>query len=395
MRADIVCDCVTPPATIGFGASPRWVLAMRSTMQTHAGTKRAPWYLHRLRARVSLLGPRNRCRSRSDSVPLHTSFMTNAHRWDVVVVGSANWDFLVRGPSLPTPGGTVRGETFQEAPGGKGANQAVAAARLGGRVAFVGRVGADEYGERIIARLRAERVDTQYVVRDLEGASGVAVIQVGGDGEKQILTAPGANARLSVANVQAARTSIESAAVLLVQLEASLDVVETSARIAHEAGVRVVLDPAPALPLPDSLVRRVHLIRPNAEEAGIVTGVAVHDRATAGEAARVLLRRGVHAAVVQAGPEGDLLVWSHDGAERERWMPRIPVEAIDATGAGDAFAAALAVMVASDRPFEEAGPFASAAAALTTTKLGAQAALPTRDEVDALLRERAARSHAR
>ncbi|MFL5620644.1 MAG: ribokinase [Gemmatimonadaceae bacterium] len=315
--------------------------------------------------------------------------MANARGGDVVVVGGANWDFLVRGPSLPTPGGTVRGDEFQEAPGGKGANQAVAAARLGARVAFVGCVGADAYGERIIDRLQTEGIDTQHVTRDATAASGIAVIQVGGDGEKQILTAPGANTRLSVADVEAARSAIERAAVLLLQLEVSLDVVEASARIAHDAGVRVVLDPAPAVPLPDSLMRRVHLIRPNAEEAAIVTGVAVHDRATAGEAARALLRRGAHAAVLQAGSEGDLMVWSHDGGERERWLPRIPVKAIDATGAGDAFAAALAVMVAHDRPLEEAGPFASAAAALTTTKLGAQAALPTRHEVDALLRERA------
>ena len=311
--------------------------------------------------------------------------MATGRQWDVTVVGGANWDFLVRGPSLPTRGQTVRGDAFQEAPGGKGANQAVAAARLGARVAFVGRVGADARGDQILDRLRTEGIDTEYVVRDSMAATDVAVIQVGGDGEKQILTAPGANGRLSVADVTVARTRLERAAVLLVQLEPPLDVVEASVRIAHDAGTRVVLDPAPARPLPDSLLRRVYLIRPNSDEASAITGVAVRDRPTAHEAARALLDRGVGAAVIEAGPAGDLMVWSHNGDERERWLPRVPVDAIDATGAGDAFAAALAVMIANERPFEEAGPFASAAAALTTTKLGAQAALPTRAQVEALL----------
>jgi len=311
--------------------------------------------------------------------------MANGRQWDIAVVGGANWDFLARGSSLPTPGGTVRGHAFQEAPGGKGANQAVAAARLGARVAFVGRIGADARGDEIVARLRKEGIDTEYVVRDSMAATDVAVIQVGGDGEKQILTAPGANDRLCVADVTAARTRLEHAAVLLVQLEPPIDVVEASVRIAHDAGTRVVLDPAPARPLPDSLLRRVYLIRPNSDEASVITGVAVRDRATAHEAARALLDRGVGAAAIQAGTDGDLMVWSRDGDERQCWLPHIPVDAVDATGAGDAFAAALAVMIANDRPFEEAGPFASAAAALTTTKLGAQAALPTRAQVEALL----------
>jgi ribokinase len=310
-------------------------------------------------------------------------------RWDIVVVGGANWDFLVRGPKLPAPGGTVSGDDFQEAPGGKGANQAVAAARLGARVALVARVGTDAYGTRILERLRAEGVGVDRVARDDHASTGIALIQVGGDGEKQILTAPGANTRLSIADVDASRSIMERAAVLLVQLEPPVQVVDASVRIAHEAGARVVLDPAPppAAPLTDALLRHVDLVRPNSEEAAALTGVRVHDRDSARVAANALVDRGIHTAVVQAGSSGDLMVWHAADGRRECWLPHFDVRSIDATGAGDAFAAALAVMLAERRPLADAGRFASAAAALTTTRLGAQAALPTRDDVDLFLRE--------
>jgi ribokinase len=325
-------------------------------------------------------------------------------RWDVVVVGGANWDFLAHGPALPRPGATVRGESFQAAPGGKGANQAVEAARLGARTALVARVGSDAHGGRIVDRLNAEHVDTRHLVRDPTVETGIALVQVGDNGEKQILAVPGANARLSIEDVRAARTTIADATVLLAQLEAPLDTVSVAIEIAHEAGAVVVLDPAPAVPLPEELLRLVHLIRPNAEEAQVITGIEVSDRATATTAARKLLDAGVTIAVVQAGDDGDLMVWraprstpatarsddaTRDGhAEHELWLPHFKVDAVDATGAGDAFAAALAVSLARHIPLPEAGPFASAAAALTTTKLGAQAALPTKREVDAFLRSR-------
>jgi ribokinase len=313
-------------------------------------------------------------------------------RWDIVVVGGANWDFLVRGPTLPAPGGTVSGDAFQEAPGGKGANQAVAAARLGARVALVARVGSDAYGTRILERLRAEGVDVDRVARDDDASTGIALIQVGADGQKQILTAPGANTRLSLADVDASRRIIERTTVLLVQLEPPVHVVDASARIAHEAGARVVLDPAPppTAPLSDALLHVVDLVRPNSEEATALTGIRVHDRDSARAAADVLVDRGIHAAVVQAGSSGDLMVWREDDGRRECWLPHFDVRSIDATGAGDAFAAALAVMLAERRPLAEAGRFASAAAALATTRVGAQAALPTRHDVELFLREVAA-----
>jgi ribokinase len=275
----------------------------------------------------------------------------------------------------------VQGSEFQEAPGGKGANQAVAASRLGARVALVARVGADARGDAIVERLESESVDVRFVLRNADAPTGVAVIQVDEHGEKQILTSPGANLRLSDGDVLGAAAAIRAARVVLAQLETPLEAVTAAARLAREAGARFVLDPAPPTPLPDELLRLVDVIRPNAGEARVLTGVPVRDGPSARAAARALLERGVGAAVVQAGDAGNLLVWRAG----ERLFPKIPVKSVDATGAGDAFAAALAVMIAEGRTLDEAGSFASAAAALTTTKLGAQAALPRRDEVLALM----------
>jgi ribokinase len=301
--------------------------------------------------------------------------------WDVVVVGGANMDYLARGPSLPKPGDTVQGTQFQQAPGGKGANQAVAAARLGAQVALVSRVGTDECGDIVLRRLVVEGVDTRFVLRDRHAPTGVAVIQVDARGEKQILTAVGANEWLAVGDVEAAASAIRNARVVLMQLEVPVNTVVMAARIGREAGAQLILDPAPPTALPDELFEILDVIRPNADEAEVLTGVKVTDRRTARDAASRLLARGVGAAVVQAGSEGDLVVWG-DG---EHWLPRILVESVDSTGAGDAFAGALAVMIAEGRPLVQATRFASAAAALTTTKLGAQAALPHRNEVFELI----------
>ena len=290
-------------------------------------------------------------------------------------------DYLVRGEKLPKPGETVKGDLFQEAPGGKGANQAVAAARLGARVALVARVGADRRGKEILKRLKEEGVATKFIVRDDTDHTGVALVMVEEEGEKQILTAPGVNRQLSVDQVHRAASAIRFARVLLTQLEVPLEALMLAAQIAHDAGAKIVLDPSPPVSLPDELIRLVSLIKPNAREAQALTGVESRDRESAREAAKGLLERGVGAVAVQAGDEGNLIVTP----EQEYWFPKIPVQGIDATGAGDAFAAALAVGLLEDRPWPEMGALASAAAALKTTKLGAQAGLPTRDQVSALL----------
>lgn len=301
--------------------------------------------------------------------------------WDIVVLGGANSDYLVRGDRLPLPGETVEGHTFQHAPGGKGANQAVAAARLGASVALLARIGQDARGDEIAAQLGREGVETAHVSCDPDAPTGVALIFVGGDGQKQIFTAPGANRRVTVADADAAAPVLRSARVVLSQLEVPTDVVIRAFEIARAAGVRTVLDPAPPVPLPDDLLRLVDVIRTNASEATLLTGVTVHDRATANAAARVLLQRGVGAAIVQAGNAGNLLV----APAGDLWLPRHPVASIDATGAGDAFAAGLAVLLAAGRSLANAATFGSACAALATTVLGAQAGLPRRAAVLALL----------
>ena len=301
--------------------------------------------------------------------------------YDVVVVGKANLDYLVRGPRLPAPGQSLGGDEFQEAAGGKGANQAVGAARLGARVALVARIGKDPRGDAVLAKLHDEGVETRFITRDPEAPTGVALCQVGGSGEKQILSAAGANARLTASCVRQAASAFTSAKVLLCQLGAPLEAVWEAIRLAKSARALVMLDPGPPAPVSDDLIAQLDLIRPNASEARMLTGIAVGDRASAREAALDLLRRGAKAAAVQAGEQGDVLL----SRDREVWLPRLEVKRVDATGAGDAFASALAVWLAEGKPLEEAGLFASAAAALSTTRLGAQASLPHRAAVLQLL----------
>jgi ribokinase len=311
-----------------------------------------------------------------------------ATSWDIVVVGGANSDFLIRGSALPRPGETIEGDSFQEAAGGKGANQAVAAARLGKRVAFVARMGDDSRADELLAQLQSERVDVSQVVRDPQEPTGAALIQVDAQGHKQIMTAPGANQRLSVSDVEAAAAAIRGCRVLLLQLEVPLPAVETALSIARAAKVRTVLDPAPARPLPDDVLQMVDVVRPNSSEAEVLTGIEVTDRQSARRAAEELRRRGSRVAVVQAGGEGNVLV----SDEGEIWLPHFPVKSVDQTGAGDAFAAGLAIMFSEGRPWSEAGSFASAVAAISTTQIGAQAGLPDRRTVEKFLAEQPAAS---
>lgn len=309
--------------------------------------------------------------------------------WDLVVLGGINTDSIARGPTLPAPGESAQGDAFQSGPGGKGANHAVAAARLGASVALIARVGTDDRGPALIAELAAEGIDTRHIARDPDAATGVALIHVGNAGETQSLSVPGANQRLSVAEVHAATATISQARVLLASLEVPVEAVAAAVHVARRAGARVVLDPAPPVPLPDDLLRSVDLIKPNGVEAETLTGIRPHDRASARQAAVRLLVRGVGAAAIQAGGGDNLIVWPGD----ECWLPAFPVRTVDVTGAGDAFAAALAVALAKGRTLHAAGPFASAAAALTTTSLGAQHGLPDRAAVLAFLARVRGTSH--
>lgn len=301
----------------------------------------------------------------------------------ITVVGSLNTDLVFRAPALPQPGETVSGGEFATFLGGKGANQAVGAARLGARVAMVGCVGGDDFGRRLVDGLRADGVDVSHVRVDRESVSGTALITVDPRGQNTIVVAPGANWRLTPEDVARAEPLVRDSAVLLLQLEVPMDAVLAAARLASAHGVRVVLDPAPAPrePLPDDLLGLVDVVNPNESEARALTGVAVPDEAGASEASARLLSAGAKAVVIKLGERGAFV---HDGT-RGQMLPAIAVDPVDTTAAGDAFAAALAVGLAEGMSLLEAARFANAAGALSVTRRGAQPSLPYRTEVDALL----------
>lgn len=299
----------------------------------------------------------------------------------IAVVGSINLDLVVRCAALPRPGQTVAGDDLQEHGGGKGANQAVAAARLGARTTLIARVGDDGAGQRLRAGLAAEGV---AVPDDLVSAgvpSGTAIIAVEHGGENHILLVPGANAQLMPADVERHGGCIRAARVLLLQLEIPGETVLAAARLARAAGVRVLLDPAPAPQRLDPGLHHVDLLSPNRSEAEALVGRPLPTIAAVGEAACELVARGAGAVVVTLGAEGALLC--ADG--RTRHLPAPAVDAIDATAAGDAFKAALALRWAEGAALEEAVRFALAAGALAASRPGAQPSLPRRAEVEALL----------
>jgi ribokinase len=301
----------------------------------------------------------------------------------IVVVGSANTDLVVRVPTLPRPGETVLGGTFASVGGGKGANQAVAAARAGGQVAFVAKVGADAMGDAAIAGYRAEGIDTTHVTHDAAMPSGVALILVDAAGENSIAVAGGANDRLLPADVDRAREAIAAADVLLVQLEIPLETVRHAVALAKVAGVPVILNPAPARPLDAALLADVAILTPNETEAEVLTGHRVtHEHAA--DAAERLLSLGATAVAITLGGHGAFV--------RERsavvHVPAFAVAPVDTVAAGDVFNGCLAVAVAEGRGLVEAVRFASAAAAIAVTRRGAQDSAPTRHEIEALCNER-------
>jgi ribokinase len=299
----------------------------------------------------------------------------------ITIVGSLNMDFVVQVEKLPRPGETVMGSGFSTLPGGKGANQACAAGKLGGRARMVGRVGNDALGAHLCESLRAAGVDTA-AVRVTEGvSSGVALIFVQEGGQNQIVVASGANARLTPEDV---RRELQEASegLLLLQLESPMETVEEAAALGRRQGMRVVLDPAPARPLPDGLLRSVDCLTPNESEALLLldcTEGAV-SLAEAPEIASALLRRGPRSVILKLGEKGAFL---HDG-QRGRHFPGLKVEAVDATAAGDTFNGALAVALAEGRDMAGAIAFANVSAALSVTRLGAQVSIPTRGQVEAV-----------
>jgi ribokinase len=297
----------------------------------------------------------------------------------VCLVGSSNIDLTFRTARLPRPGETLTGQAFQLGFGGKGANQAVMAARLGAPVSMVTRVGNDVFGEQTVHNYRQHGIDTAHVLRDAERPTGVASIVVDDNAQNCILIVAGANAALSPADVRAAAAVIESAGVLLCQLEVPIETTLEAFRIARAAGVRTILNPAPAVALPDELLRLTDLCIPNETESELLTGQRVGTPDEAESAARALLRRGPSAILVTLGPRGVLLV---EGGTTEHISP-VPVRAVDASGAGDAFIGSLAVFLVEGCSLRDAARRANVAAALSVTRHGTQASFPTRTEVEA------------
>jgi len=299
----------------------------------------------------------------------------------ITVVGSLNMDLVARAPRIPEPGETIIGTGFRTAPGGKGANQAVAAARLGAQVSMVGRVGVDAFAGQLLDNIAAAGVDHTFVVQDSEAATGVALIVVDDAGQNSIVVASGANMRLVPADVDAAEAVISSADVLLLQLESPLETVTRAAELAHAHGVRVILNPAPARSLPAALLSIVDVLVPNEGETALLTGLPVGSDAEAEAAAAALRDIGVGTVILTLGQRGAILA-SEKGTQL---LPAFDVSPVDTTAAGDAFVGGFAVALAEGRTLAEAVRWGNAAGALATTKLGAQPSLPTRRALEEML----------
>ncbi|HLH75069.1 MAG TPA: ribokinase [Chloroflexota bacterium] len=299
----------------------------------------------------------------------------------VAIVGSANIDMIIQSERLPRPGETVTGGEFVSAGGGKGANQAIAAHRLGAQVTFVARVGDDGPGKQTLDNFVREGLDVSWIAIDPETPTGVALILVDRSGQNMISVAPGANRRLSAVDVDLARQKIASARVLLTQLEIPITTVRTALTLGKEHGLTTVLNPAPAAVVPDDVLALVDWLTPNESEATALVGFPVVDPSSAIQAARQLLARGPTWVVVTRGEQGAIAVCEGQIIN----LPALPVAAVDATAAGDAFSAALSVGLARNWPVERTLRYASGAGALTATKIGAQPSLPTDKEVWAYL----------
>lgn len=299
----------------------------------------------------------------------------------VTVVGSFNTDLVVHTPHMPVKGETILGGPYHTGPGGKGANQAVAAARLNADVAMVVKLGQDDLGDNAATNLRNEGISTDYVLRTDISHTGVAFIIVDENGENMIVVAPGVNTLLTPEDVDEAREPIVDADILLVELESPIETVERAICVAHEAGVRVLLNPAPGQPLDDAMLAMVDVLTPNETEAEIITGRSVRNIDEAKVAARQLLDTGVGITIITLGANGALIV-PEDGPQHALGHK---VDVVDTTGAGDAFNGALAVALAEGQSLTDAVAFANVAAALQVTKLGTAPAMPYRDDVEAVL----------
>ena len=301
----------------------------------------------------------------------------------IAVVGSSNMDLVVKSKRIPATGETILGGDFIMVPGGKGANQAVAAAKLGAQVFFMAKLGDDIFGLQSLNNFKKEGVSTKYVLQTQEAPSGVALIMVDDEGNNVIVVAPGANHKLSPEDVKAAESDIASSGALVAQLEVPIKTIEFAAELANKSNVPFILDPAPAQKLSPELLNTVDVLTPNETEAQILTGIEVKDQKSAEAAAQKLLEWGVKNVILTVGASGYLSV----GKEGTEFVAARKVTAADSTAAGDAFTGSLAVGLAKGQTLSEAASFANNVAAVSVTRMGAQPSMPTVEEIDRFIHE--------
>jgi ribokinase len=294
----------------------------------------------------------------------------------ILVVGSSNMDLVVKINQFPLPGETLLGGDFFMNNGGKGANQAIAVSRLGGNVQFVCKTGRDSFRDKTVSLFKEEGIDTSWMLIDEEKPSGVAVIMVDKKGENSIVVAPGANSSLCKSDIDNLISDWESFEFVLLQLEIPISTVNHIVNLAFAKGKKVILNPAPAADLPEDIFRKLHIITPNKIEAESISGVKITDNESLVKAAEVLHAMGVDNVIITLGSEGVLL---YDGIPK--WIPAIPTDSVDSTGAGDVFNAALTVALSEGKGFEEAIQFANRAASISITRYGAIPSIPYRKEL--------------
>ncbi len=295
----------------------------------------------------------------------------------IVVVGSSNMDMVVKTDHIPAPGETVLSGEFFMNPGGKGANQAVAVARLGGEVLFISKMGNDVFGKQFSQLFSDEGIDIRYILSDEDLPSGVALITVDEAGENSIVVASGANANLLCKDMEGALAQIAGAGILLVQLEIPMDTVNYVVEYASKKGVKVILNPAPANTLSQELLECIYILTPNKMEASMISGIDVTDMNTAKKAAQIICSKGAKNVVVTMGALGAVICKNGECST----VAARKVQTVDTTAAGDVFNGAIAVAVAEGKDLEEAVDFACEAAAISVTRLGAQTSIPFRTEL--------------
>lgn len=296
---------------------------------------------------------------------------------NICVIGSLNMDLVVNVDKMPKPGQTIIGSNFKEVPGGKGANQAVAMARLNGNVSMIGKVGEDGFGQTLINSLKNDKVDTTYI-KTTKGATGVALITVDNNAQNSIVVSPGANFEVKEEDIDNNIEAIKNSDIVVLQLETPLNTIKYALKKSKELNKYTILNPAPALKLDDEIIKNVDLLTPNETELEIISGVSIETEEDIQKAAQIMIEKGVKELIVTLGSKGSLYI----NKEKSIFKKAYKVEAVDTTAAGDSYTAALAVALSKDKNIKEAMDFASKVGALSVLKEGAQSSLPTLEDVE-------------